>query len=410
MATWGAYFASYVKKPKEDASTIVTPATTNDVSQIAAPKAVVKASTVKSTASTDGFQRSNSTAKKLYEIPTEFPKELPQRSTSNAARVAKLFGYAKPPPVEGKLAGVVAEMVVADAKMKEEGKKSEIIASLFGERGSIVNDQAKTKDDARTKETPSSKVILGLPPDPVTNAMIVAGKPPATARMDDQAVRVSQNIQTTPLMIPPSQTLPERQSGDTTPVVLETKPNLTIASRATDFAPMPWAKVAEESITQISKKPAGQTKQSISKLDNDIKTMLDTFASQAPKLTSSEPQQSKLHAENPVLPIKYEEVMESKVYTQARIKSFTSQAKTMYPPESEPSKLLEKTTASITTSQFRNVTASKTKNDTQAMLNLFASQAQALESVDDMFSENSATVKSKVEAKVDDLAPPILSD
>lgn len=110
MSTWGSYFSSYVKKkptgenadtaPKVDAIPEKSPITKVDISILNAPTPVATAVTSKPPPvrkPTDGFQRANSNAKKLYEIPKEpVIKDglAGQKAASNASRVAKMFGYA----------------------------------------------------------------------------------------------------------------------------------------------------------------------------------------------------------------------------------------------------------------------------------------------------------------------------
>ncbi|KAK6582150.1 hypothetical protein PZA11_005847 [Diplocarpon coronariae] len=107
---WGGYFASYVKKkppvvpaaattvPKADETPEERPA--SDVTNIAV-KSIGEdkaPSTPPARKPTDGFQRANNGAKKLYEISTEPVVQKAfsaQRSASNASRLANMFGIAK---------------------------------------------------------------------------------------------------------------------------------------------------------------------------------------------------------------------------------------------------------------------------------------------------------------------------
>ncbi|CAG8977822.1 hypothetical protein HYALB_00008988 [Hymenoscyphus albidus] len=87
MATWGSYFASYVKK-KEDPV---------DKTEKVEEKIVDTPSPVKVNS---GVTRSNTTTKKLYGSTIELTEEKRVDATqpigSNAGRMAKMFGYEKP--------------------------------------------------------------------------------------------------------------------------------------------------------------------------------------------------------------------------------------------------------------------------------------------------------------------------
>ncbi|KAI9047492.1 hypothetical protein LZ554_008209 [Drepanopeziza brunnea f. sp. 'monogermtubi'] len=103
-ATWGGYFASYVRKkppaeapvatapPKDDKPPPPNLPTPVDIS--AGQETKPKTAPVKKPS--EGFQRSTSGTKKLYAIPKEpvVSEALAvQRSASNASRMAKMFGY-----------------------------------------------------------------------------------------------------------------------------------------------------------------------------------------------------------------------------------------------------------------------------------------------------------------------------
>ncbi|KAL2060022.1 hypothetical protein VTL71DRAFT_9844 [Oculimacula yallundae] len=144
MSTWGSYFSLGKKKPAVDTTAATATATDPiqpkietaskipekseitkvDLSAFGIPSPVLADANTNTNAdttaigdtlpkplairkATDGFQRANSSAKKLYEIPVTVPKEVipvikdgltgagpPKAASSNASRVAKMFGYA----------------------------------------------------------------------------------------------------------------------------------------------------------------------------------------------------------------------------------------------------------------------------------------------------------------------------
>jgi hypothetical protein len=90
MATWGAYFSSYVKKtsvPKQV-----------ELEEISEKELLANTNGPTRRIESISSQKSNSSAKKLYDITAEPTKQGFQRSNSNAARVAKMFGYGTPAP------------------------------------------------------------------------------------------------------------------------------------------------------------------------------------------------------------------------------------------------------------------------------------------------------------------------
>lgn len=103
--TWGSYFASYVKKkPAAVESTATPPPTDEAPSTNKSPTASVGALTGTETKPkpvlvrkpSDGFQKSETSSKKLYAISKPaLGSEVPtiQQSRSNASRLAKMFGY-----------------------------------------------------------------------------------------------------------------------------------------------------------------------------------------------------------------------------------------------------------------------------------------------------------------------------
>ncbi|KAK2627451.1 hypothetical protein QTJ16_003417 [Diplocarpon rosae] len=107
---WGGYFASYVKKKPPVVPAAATPVpkadetpekiSAPDIASLAIKSVVVEKaqSTILARKPTDGFQRANNGAKKLYEISTEPVVQKAfsaQRSVSNASRLASMFGMAK---------------------------------------------------------------------------------------------------------------------------------------------------------------------------------------------------------------------------------------------------------------------------------------------------------------------------
>lgn len=90
MATWGAYFSSYVKKTSDPKQVELEELNEKELLSrgTGAPRRIESISS----------QKSNSSAKKLYDIVAEPTNQPFQRSNSNAARVAKMFGYGTPAP------------------------------------------------------------------------------------------------------------------------------------------------------------------------------------------------------------------------------------------------------------------------------------------------------------------------
>lgn len=356
MATWGAYFASYVKKnPTEEKAAAADASEVLGVVQPLKPVAKASASNgtdEKDTTVTDGFKRSNSTAKKLYEIPTEFPKEALQRSTSNASRVAKMFGYTNANATlakdngTSKLGRVVAGAVsqAADGKTREEEKRSNIIAGLFAKR-----------EDA-TLAVKGGEIIIGLPPNLLSNATIVGAESVATMNMKEIAVEKASGLGKVDLYgFPSNQISKSEEAQGSTPLMFETaatkpamiriqKAGSNFLTRLPDTIPTPSALESTEAST-TTHKPA------FSRLNNDIQAMLDDFASQAKDVST-------------------------------------------------PTKVPEKIIASPIKPDIQNAIAVEVRKDTKSMLDLFASQVQALESVDDIFSNESVGAKLNIEPKV----------
>jgi hypothetical protein len=86
MATWGAYFSSYVKKTSDPKQV--------ELEELKEKELLNKASTAPKRIESGSSQKS---VKKLYDLAAEDSYQ-PKRSASNAARVAKMFGYGTPAP------------------------------------------------------------------------------------------------------------------------------------------------------------------------------------------------------------------------------------------------------------------------------------------------------------------------
>ncbi|KAG9236556.1 hypothetical protein BJ875DRAFT_217223 [Amylocarpus encephaloides] len=116
MATWGAYFSSYVKK-REDGTLFAV--LENPDTKKAEESQLMEGITMR-------VQRPNTAPKKLYGATIEEPfAPQIQRSASNAARVANLFGYAQPKPT--------LTQVVEDSEATDSGvtaKPSPIVAQV----------------------------------------------------------------------------------------------------------------------------------------------------------------------------------------------------------------------------------------------------------------------------------------
>lgn len=87
MATWGSYFSSYVKK-------------TSDAKQVELEELNEKELLSKSNNGPKRIESGSSqkSVKKLYDLVEDPQSYQPKRSASNAARVAKMFGYGTPAP------------------------------------------------------------------------------------------------------------------------------------------------------------------------------------------------------------------------------------------------------------------------------------------------------------------------
>ena len=204
MATWGAYFKSYVHKggagtpfPSSNPTTSFSPTTTVTILNTP-PKPPESIPTVKKSQLQHlqekeqvGFQRSNSTAaKKLYEIPivsaedkTGQTEVLPlQGNTSNAARVAKLFGYATPAAVK------VMDVMLKKGKNESsvgEPKMVEIVRSVMEREKYVGNSQVsqaslepKAKEQVQQSMLSATRVekLFGYPPEAKMGVKIQASQ------------------------------------------------------------------------------------------------------------------------------------------------------------------------------------------------------------------------------------------
>jgi hypothetical protein len=88
MATWGAYFSSYVKKTSDPKQV--------ELEELNEKELLSKLSTAPKRIESGSSQKSSASVKKLYDLTAE--PDRPKRSASNAARVAKMFGYGTPAP------------------------------------------------------------------------------------------------------------------------------------------------------------------------------------------------------------------------------------------------------------------------------------------------------------------------
>jgi hypothetical protein len=112
MATWGAYFSSYVTKTPNLKQVELEELNEKELLSrgTGAPKRIESISS----------QKSNSSAKKLYDIFAEPTNKPFERSNSNAARVAKMFGYGTPAPAtEVKVEEKVVQSVAPLATWKK---------------------------------------------------------------------------------------------------------------------------------------------------------------------------------------------------------------------------------------------------------------------------------------------------
>lgn len=167
---WGTYFASYVKKkpPGDIAATAASPKAEEvtekppgSKTNVANGGTSISAATVNTVTAvrkpTDGFQRSNSSAKKLYAIPKEpVVKEAltMQRSGSNAGRLANMFGYATvktnatptpPEPVQELPVAPLVAMVEGPVVKKPEPKVMPIVEAVLKYRKDTAAVPAKPK-------------------------------------------------------------------------------------------------------------------------------------------------------------------------------------------------------------------------------------------------------------------------
>ena len=85
MATWGSYFSSYVKKTSDPKQV--------ELEELKEKEFLAKSSTAPKRIESGSSQKG---VVKLYDIATQ--PDQPKRSGSNAARVAKMFGYGTPTP------------------------------------------------------------------------------------------------------------------------------------------------------------------------------------------------------------------------------------------------------------------------------------------------------------------------
>lgn len=145
------------------------------------------------------MQRSATVTKKLYSNPTELPpKEQFQRSNSNAARVAKMFGYAA--PASGLSEGISEQASEsAQAVSKVEEKPRFTPRARKPPNMSVALDSLETLLALEQQPMPEDPIVRPLekpvPPweKPVAQIQIVQEKP-TTARptvQEKQAVPIS---------------------------------------------------------------------------------------------------------------------------------------------------------------------------------------------------------------------------
>lgn len=183
MATWGAYFSSHVKKNGSNGETqahevsdktspfIIKPYKTElniGSSQVSKPLRLTSKANIQSKDSS-GLKRSETRAKKLYTSPAESTttvNELHQRSNSNAARVAKMFGYVSPAPAPGLTDVVSNALQTAQAVPKSEEKIQSAPATSSSPVLVAVKAVQAVREPNMEEKTQSLESLPGLPNSP----------------------------------------------------------------------------------------------------------------------------------------------------------------------------------------------------------------------------------------------------
>lgn len=165
MATWGAYFTSYVKKTSDPKQI--------ELEEVSEKDLLSKSSSAPKRIDSISSQKSSSSAKKLYDITAEPIFQPLQRSNSNAARVAKMFGYGTPAPVTEENVEDVVQPVAPLAKWtKIESESMQPVASL-AVRSKFENKATPVLVPKPTKRA-ESKMLPPLPPKPKSKQDIFA--------------------------------------------------------------------------------------------------------------------------------------------------------------------------------------------------------------------------------------------
>ncbi|RKF78312.1 hypothetical protein GcM1_130008 [Golovinomyces cichoracearum] len=168
MATWGGYFASIVRKKPDPVSEPNANAQSSTIDQIQSPALSTEEKVSTNTKATPIDQSSSiiEVPKKLYDLNTTSGSNnenaLP-RSTSNAARVAKMFGYASP------AASIASATSVAQAKVEPTASATSVAQAKVEPTASITPVEVKLANFiAPTKESGNS-LKLETQVDPISS-------------------------------------------------------------------------------------------------------------------------------------------------------------------------------------------------------------------------------------------------
>jgi hypothetical protein len=343
MATWGAYFSSYVKKapsPAAEETKTTPPAPEAIIAREREEEAKWRIKPVTNNAYTappqqvedpGGFQRSDSSArmkKKLYEISTEpaTTDVLVQRSDSNAARLAKMFGNTNAAPA-----------LISKTATQDEGKPLPTVPGRT--------------DIKETVRSPISGTVR------VANAFRTAA---SAARAQDVVI----SRQTTTTTSKPAE-IPK------TPIHTKAKSKADIFSMLDDFAAQADTSVTAPAIkSPVTKAPTHSKAPSKA----DTFSMLDDFAAQAGTSDATLPPKMDNESKKPRKTAAHTKA-KSKADIFSMLDDFAAQA------EASNSTPLSPTQTQAKAKKQPAHTKAQSKADIFSMLDDFAAQADALPDV-----------------------------
>jgi hypothetical protein len=297
MATWGAYFSSYVKKapsPAAEETKTTPPVPAAIIAKEKEKEAKWRIKPATNNAYTapppqqvedpGGFQRSDSSArmkKKLYEISTEpeTTDTLVQRSASNAARLAKMFGNTNAVPAP-----------ISKTAAQDEGKPLPIVPGRTDVKETVrspISGTVRTANSFRTAaSTARTQAGVNQPQIATTTKPAEGSKAPTHTKakskadifsmLDDFAAQADTSV-TTPAIKSPVTKVRKP------PTHSKAQSKADIFSMLDDFAAQAGTSDARlpAKMENESKTPRKATAHTKAKSKADIFSMLDDFAAQA---------------------------------------------------------------------------------------------------------------------------------